>query len=248
LSRKVWKRKKKVYDSVNMTIVTPSRWLAGCAKSSSLLAGKRIEVIPNGLDTEKFRPMNKAEARHLLGLPEDANLVLYCGIHSTVDANKGADLLLEALQGQASQMANCFDLVLLGTTACLGFETLGIKVHTLGRLVDEVSLRIAYASADLLVLPSREESLSYTVMEAMACGVPCVAFDGNGASDLIDHMSTGYLVKPYDTEELGISILRLLGDRLQLDTMAQKSRKKIVEGYDQKHIANRYLNLYQSMV
>ncbi len=248
LSRKVWQRKKKIFAGLNLNIVTPSRWLADCANSSSLLKNKKIVVIHNGLDTEKFRPLNKRDARNILGLPQDVPLVLYCGTQATVDQNKGADLLLAALGSQAVRECKRFELVVFGTMASLGFEKLGVTTHYLGRMNDEVSIRIVYASADLLVLPSRSESLSYVVMESMACGTPCVSFDVGGVSDLIDHMFSGYLATPLDTHDLATGIVQLLDNRLLLKAMAERSRNKIVLGFDQETVASRYLDLYHSLI
>ncbi len=228
LSRKVWERKRKGFDDIDLTIVTPSRWLADCAKSSSLLAGKQVEVIPNGLDIDKFRPLDKREARNLLGLPQDVHLVLYCGSQAAVDPNKGAALLLEALKSQAIREGNRFELVVFGTSVDLGFDNLGIKTHYLGRMSDEVSICLVYSSADLLVLPSREENLPYTVMEAMSCGVPCVAFDVGGVSDLINHMTNGYLASSYDTHEFGAGIAHLLGDRPLLGGMSERHAARLL--------------------
>lgn len=248
LSRKVWARKRRVFADIDLTIVTPSRWLADCAKSSSLLAGKQVEVIPNGLDIDKFRPLDKREARNLLGLPLDVHLVLYCGSQAAVDPNKGVALLVEALKSQAIREGSLFELVVFGTSAGLGFDNLRIKTHYLGRMSDEVSISLVYSSADLLVLPSREENLPYTVMESMACGVPCVAFDVGGVSDLIDHMTNGYLASPYDTHELGAGIVHLLDDRPLLRGMSEKARGKVVAEFDQKDVASRYLDLYHRIV
>ena len=248
LSRKVWERKRKVFADINLTIVTPSRWLAKCVNKSSLLSDKRTKVIPNGLDTKRFKPLGKHAARNLLGLPQDVNLVLFSGSQAAVDENKGASLLLEALKDQPAGVNSCFELVVLGASADLGFDAAGIKTHYLGRLNDEVSIALVYSSVDLLVLPSREENLPYTVMEAMSCGLPCVAFDVGGISDLIEHMSNGYLVSPHDVRDFGLGIKSLLNENSVLNTMSTMARRKIVKEFDQKEISKRYLDLYSGLL
>ena len=98
LSRWIWKRKARAWQNLNLTIVTPSHWLAKCAASSSLLKNVRIEVIPNGLDTKQYKPIEKSLARSILGLPEDKQLILFGAMSATSDPRKGFNFLQSALQ------------------------------------------------------------------------------------------------------------------------------------------------------
>ena len=103
LSRWGWRRKERIFRKLNLTVVSPSRWLASCAKSSSLLHGFPIEVIPNGLDLGRFRPLDKLLARHIIGLPQDKKLVLFGAMSCTSDKNKGFHLLQPAIQKLAAK-------------------------------------------------------------------------------------------------------------------------------------------------
>jgi glycosyltransferase involved in cell wall biosynthesis len=94
----MWKRKARAGQNLNLTIVTPSHWLAKCAASSSLLKNVRIEVIPNGLDTKQYKPIEKSLARSILGLPEDKQLILFGAMSATSDPRKGFNFLQSALQ------------------------------------------------------------------------------------------------------------------------------------------------------
>ncbi len=98
LSRWTWNRKERAWRDLNLTVVTPSRWLADCARSSSLFRDLRVEVIPNGLDTGMFKPGDKEQARKLLGLPKDKKIILFGAVRGTTDPNKGFHLLTKALQ------------------------------------------------------------------------------------------------------------------------------------------------------
>lgn len=98
LSRLTWKRKEKFFKNINLTVVAPTNWLAGCARSSSLLSQKRVEVIPNGLDTELYKPLDRNATRELLNLPTDKQLILFGAMNGTSDPNKGFPYLVSALQ------------------------------------------------------------------------------------------------------------------------------------------------------
>ena len=77
LSRQIWQRKAKAWKEINLTIVSPSRWLADCARSSAIFRELRIEVIPCGLDTKIYKPLDQYVAREVFNLPHDKNLILF---------------------------------------------------------------------------------------------------------------------------------------------------------------------------
>jgi glycosyltransferase involved in cell wall biosynthesis len=98
LSRKNWNIKNKSYSKIpNLCIISPSRWLGDCAKESSLLKSFKHVHLPNVIDTNLFKPIDKRTARNILNLPEDPKIVLFGAMSSTKDINKGFDLLSEAL-------------------------------------------------------------------------------------------------------------------------------------------------------
>ena len=98
LSRWLWQRKAKARQNLKLTVVTPSKWLADSAKSSSLLKNIDIRVIPNGLDTGTYKPCERQTARNILNLPQDKQLILFGALSSTSNKRKGFSLLLQALK------------------------------------------------------------------------------------------------------------------------------------------------------
>jgi glycosyltransferase involved in cell wall biosynthesis len=116
LSRWVWNRKAKSWKSLNLTIVSPSNWLAECARSSFLFQNNRVEVIPNGLDTQIYQPIERHLARARLKLPQDKLLILFGAMSSTSDRRKGFHLLQSALQKLGeSDWRNQVELVVFGS-------------------------------------------------------------------------------------------------------------------------------------
>lgn len=248
LSRRIWERKKKAWDGLNLTVITPSRWLADCAKSSSLFQDVRVEVIPNGLDLKTFRPIDKRLAREALSLPQDKNLVLFGGAGINLQANKGFNLLISALQPLAATLwGKQAELVVFGLSGPDGERLSGFKENYLGWLHDESSLVAAYSAADLFVIPSIMENFPNTALEAMACGTPCVAFNQGGMAQLVDHMRSGYLARPYEVNDLMRGIRLLLEDDELRSEMARNARQKVEENFAMDTVCKTYIALYREL-
>jgi glycosyltransferase involved in cell wall biosynthesis len=249
LSRWVWHRKAKAWENLNLTIVSPSRWLADCAKASSLFKNLPIQVIPNGIDTAKYRPINRATARDLLKLPQDKQLVLFGSMKATSDRRKGFHLLQPALQSlMQSEWREQLDLVVFGSSGYNNQNDLGVKVHYLGQLNDDISIALAYAAADVFVLPSIQDNLPNTIMEAIACGTPCVAFKIGGMPDMIEHQQNGYLAQAYESEDLAQGIAWVLENKERHQKLCDRARQKAEQEFTLKQQASRYLSLFHQLL
>jgi glycosyltransferase involved in cell wall biosynthesis len=249
LSRWVWQRKVNAWKNLNLTIVTPSRWLARCAQASSLCQSMRIEVIPNGLNVQKYKPIDKQQARNLLGLPLNVRIILFGAVGATSAPRKGFKFLEQALHklGQHSTIDQ-IELVVFGSSQPSNSPDLGFKVNYLGRLSDDITLALVYAAADVFVAPSIEDNLPNTVMESLACGTPCVSFQIGGMSDLIEHKQNGYLAKPFDVDDLAQGIAWVLADSERHQRLCDRSRAKVEHEFDSNLQAQRYTALYQELI
>jgi len=249
LSRQIWQRKYKAWQDLNLTIVTPSRWLADTAKASKLFNNQKIEVIPYGLDINTFRPIDRTTARKLLKLPTDKQLVLFLSLSATSDRRKGFHLLQPALQ-QLSQTAwqSELELMVVGASEPENPPELGFKAHYLGILNDDLTLALAYSAADVFVAPSIQDNLPNTVLEAIACGTPCVSFDIGGMPDMIEHQQNGYLSQPYKIDDLAEGISWTLIDRARTQKLSARARKKAEQEFALLIQARRYQQLYQSIL
>ena len=248
LSRWIWQRKARAWQNLNLTIVTPSHWLAKCAASSSLLKNVRIEVIPNGLDTQQYKPIEKSVARSILSLPEDKQLILFGAMSATSDPNKGFNFLQSALQNLSqSGWGEQVELVVFGSSQPKNPTELGLKSHYLGRLNDDISLSLVYAAADVFIAPSVQDNLPNTVMESLACGTPCVAFDIGGMPDMIEHQQNGYLAKPFDIDDLARGITWVLEDEERLQKLGSNGREKIEQNFSLEIQAYNYLSVYKDI-
>lgn len=247
LSRRVWRRKERAWRGLPLTLVAPSRWLADCARASSLLGGCRVEVIPNGLDTAVFRPLAKAAARDRLGLPPERPVILFGAVNPLTDPNKGWSLLQAALRHVARDRPDALAVV-FGAEQPTPAPEAGLPLRFLGRLDDDAALAAAYAAADLFVAPSLQESFCQTAAEALACGTPVAAFAATGLLDVVEHQGCGYLAQPYDSAALARGIVWLLADRERHAALAARARDKAETEFALETVAARYATLYREIM
>jgi glycosyltransferase involved in cell wall biosynthesis len=249
LSRRVWERKRGVYHQVLPVIVAPSRWMASAARSSSLLRDARVEIIPNGVDLDRFRPLERARVREQLGLPLDKRIVLLGGLEFHTDRNKGGHLL-RAIASRLGELglARRTLLAMFGAPASVGEMAPGLETRSLGYLSDEASLARLYAAADVYVLPSLQENQPNTVLEAMACGTPSVAFDSSGVSELVEHGRDGFLAPPFAPEGIADGIAWILEEDERRGRLGQEARRRAERDHDLDTTAHAYATLYESMV
>lgn len=245
----VWQRKNRAWRDLNLTIVSLSSWLADCARSSSLFKHRRIETIPNGIDTSLYKPIDRSFARRLLNLPQDKQLVLFGAVGATSDKRKGFHLLQAALQELShSARQDQIELVVFGAAEPKQPPEFGFKTHYLGKLTDDLSLSLLYGAANVLVAPSVYENLPNTVLEAMACGIPSVAFDIGGMPDLIEHEGTGYLAQPFKIEELAQGIVWVLENDDRYQKLTDRTRQKAEQEFALEIAARRYLSLFNEIL
>lgn len=249
LSRWIWQRKWQAWKNTCLTVVTPSTWLAKCARSSSLFQNQSIEMIPNGLDTKRYKPVNRQLVRDLLNLPQDKQLILFGAIKATSDRRKGFHFLKAALQSLCqSGWQEKIELVVIGASQPDKQTDFGFKTYYLGQLSDDISLAQVYAAADIFVAPSLQDNLPNTVVEAIASGTPSVAFKIGGMSEIIEHQQNGYLAQPFEIEDLAQGIAWVLENQERHHKLSDRAREKAEQEFTQELQARRYLSLYTDIL
>ena len=247
ISRWIWQRKADAWQNLDLTLVTPSNWLAECAKSSSLLGKYPVKVIANGLDADVYKPLNRSQVRDSLNLPQNKQLVLFGAMQGTEDRWKGFPLLVPALQSLSqSGWQDKIELLVFGCSEPESPIDVGFKTHYLGRL-DDATLSKVYAAADVMVVPSRYEAFGQTASEALACGTPVVAFDVTGLKDIVDRHENGYLAQPYDSEDLARGIAWVLEDPDRHEKLCHNARMKVEAKFTLEVQAREYQKLYEEV-
>lgn len=249
LSRWTWRRKRRHFEKADLTVVTPSHWLAGCASRSSLFRERRIEVIPNGIDTDVYRPLERRSARDAWKLPQEKKLILFGAMNAFTDKNKGFHLLAEALRRLAGMgLAEGAEVVVFGAKEPSPPPDLGFEARYLGVLGDDASMARLYSAADVVVVPSLQENFPNVVLESMACGTPVVAFRVGGIPDMVTHELDGFLADPAEPGALAEGIKFLLSEEGRLEEMSRRARESVRDSFSARAASARYRDLYVELL
>ena len=249
MSNRLWRRKRDAWAAMDLTVISPSRWLAECARSSSLFRDRRIEVIPNCIDTDLYKPVDRRFARDVLGLPQGKHLLLLMAERAISDPRKGHQHLLPAVRSLADGGSHPdLEIMIVGESRPANPANFGVPVHYLGKLSDDASKVLAYCSADAVVTPSTQENLSNTVVEALSCGVPVVAFDIGGMPDLIAHKHHGYLASPFSDTDLAAGIAWVIEDPARADVLGRNARHHAAATYGSAAVAALHMALYEDVL
>ncbi len=246
LAKHVWKKKKHIYQDSCIHFVACSEWLANTARKSGLTKGLSVSAIPNPIDTNIFQPLDKIKTRRELGLPEGKKVVLFVA-QKVTDTRKGASLLIEAvnkIKAEQPDTENNIVVAILGSNADVLKQQINFQCIELGYISGDKRLVKVYSAADVFVLPSLEDNLPNTIMEALACGVPCVGFNVGGIPEMIDHLKNGYVAEYKNAGDLAKGIWWVLSEA-DSEKLSQNALHKIHTSYSQQSVALRYIEVYE---
>lgn len=237
-----WKARRDLFTSTPLTCVAPSRWLAEEARAG-LWRNHPIEVIPNSLSLDLYRPLPRALAREALNIRHEGPLLLMVAQHLH-ERRKGGELLLQTLRQLSDRP---FTLLTLGH-GTLTQEEVGHPSHALGYIEDELTKALVYSAADLLIHPAPVDNLPNVVLEALACGTPVVGFPIGGMPDMVRPGISGWLAPTLTAEALSDTLNEAL-DTLAAGTDLRTSSRHLAEQeYAPSHQAQRYGALFQRLL
>jgi glycosyltransferase involved in cell wall biosynthesis len=246
IDRFVWARKAK-YIPANIRFVATTPFVAQCLRESALFRGAEVAVIPNTLDTRQYQPWPKSIARQLLNLPLDVPLVLFGAIGGSADPRKGWDLLKPAL-AQLGRRMPAAEGVIFGQSTPAQAVDLRMPLHWMGHINDDVTLSLLYSAADVMVVPSRQETFGQTASEAQACGTPVVAFNTTGLADVVSDRKTGYLAEPYFPDDLAQGIEWVLENDERRDSLSRAARSRAVALWSADVVVPQYMKVYEAAI
>ncbi len=240
LSRMVWQLKHDNWKDLDLTIVSPSKWLGECAKASSLFNSFRVETISNPLDTDVFKKIDRAEAKEKLGLDSEKRYILFGAVNSVRDKNKGFDFLKEAL---GKMKMKGVELLIFGSKKGEKLDV-AIPVRSLGFVEKEEDLARMYSAADLTVIPSISENQPNIAIESLSCGTPICGFDIKGLREIVLDEKLGSLAKPYKAKDLKDKIEELLLRETDRDFLS----KYVQQNFNSFKIGKEYKDLFEDIL
>jgi glycosyltransferase involved in cell wall biosynthesis len=245
ITHRIFNKKIKTFQNKNIEIIVLSNWMKDIVSVSPIFKEFNINLIPNGLNTDIFKPHDKIVARNLYSINPTTKIILFGGISAKSDYNKGYDLLMKCFSILRN---NNIELVVFGEKIKSETFVNGFKITSIGYLNDEESLALLYSAADLVIVPSRQESFSQVCLESISCGTPVVAFDHSGPKDIIIHKENGYLAKPYDPQDLARGIDWILNELSISNKLCLKARDIALQKFDIKNVAQAHIKLYNKIL
>ena len=224
-------QKKDFVRYIDLTIVTPSHWLANVVKQT-FYSFYPIKVIPNGIDLEIFHP-RESSFRDKYHIPKEKYVLL--GVAAVWEERKGLDVFINLSKALDS---NTFQIVLVGTNSQID-EILPKNIISIHRTSNQIELAEIYSASDLFVNPTREEVLGMVNIEANACGTPVVTYDTGGSPECI--RDTSGIVVPYNDYEAMLNAIIDISSRKPFSTLDCVINAK---RFDCREKYNEYIKLY----
>ena len=231
---RMWTLKKKWFSGIkDLTIVTPSKWLADLV-AQSFLKDYDVKVINNGINLEIFKPAPNT-IREKYGL-QNKKIVL--GVSTSWGYAKGLDIFVSL----SKSLPDDYKIILVGTTEKID-KQLPDNILSIHRTESPQELAEIYTAADVFVNPTREEVLGLVNIEAQACGTPVIMYNTGGSPETIDK-ETGYIIDNNDVDDLLNMIMLVCLEKKDLKEKCIEQSKK----FDKNNKYNEYRELYVSVL
>jgi glycosyltransferase involved in cell wall biosynthesis len=250
ISHRIWQQKNKAYQQLDFNIIAPSLWMQDSVKKSSLMRSKATSNIPNTLETDVFKPINKKEAKAKAGLPTDKFIFLSGFMPSRKDLHKGTQYLLESMELLRQRLGaetDQIELVVFGNRGTENLPDFPFKTSFLGTINNDEKLALHYAAADAFLIPSLEDNLPYTVMESLSCGTPVIAFTTGGIPDMVRHQYSGFLAT-YRSSESFTDGMEWIIKHPERDKLNQQARQTIMDSFSEEVVAKKHIGVYQQLL
>ena len=236
-SKKNYAEKKVIFNGVeNLTLVTPSAWLADLVKQS-FLSSYSVKVINNGVNAAVFKPTSSGDVREKYGFG-DKKLIL--GVAYIWSPRKGLNdfIALSKLLGEE------FQIFLVGLDQKQK-DKLPENIKGIARTENVEELAALYSAADVFVNPTWQDNFPTTNLEALACGTPVITYDTGGSPEAIDD-KTGLVVKKGDIDGLKTAINTILAQ--PKEQLSEACRQRALNLYKKEDANEKYLKLYEEML
>ena len=230
-----WQGMKPTQPKNSLTAVTPSDWMNKQA-SSSHWKGFKVRTIQNPIPKSFFEPLDRESCKKALGLSLETPIVLSIAGNLN-EERKGGAILKEILESGVKD--NC-QFLLIGE----GNQFNDPKIKSLGYVQDEITLRIAYHAADVLLHPAQVDNLPNTVAESMSCGTPVLAFKTGGLPEMVIPNKSGWLVGDMNTKAM-IKELNSILQSNQTNHLRETTKENAQVLFNEEKVADDYFKAFK---
>lgn len=245
LSFKAYRKKQEIFKKSNIALVGCSNWITDCAKNSNVGNLAKSLNIPNPIDIDFYKRIDKETALKHFGLPSDKKIILF-GAFNFADTNKGAKFLIDCVNYLSVEKDKYNFVVFGGRTEDLEKNLLP-KIYNVNFISDKKEMVLLYSAVDVFLIPSIAENLPNVIMESMSCSTPCVGFNVGGIPEMIDHKKNGYIAEYKNAEDLANGVRWVL-ENDDYKELSENARLKVETMYNEDIIAKRYIELYNQLL
>jgi glycosyltransferase involved in cell wall biosynthesis len=238
-----WKIKQMVMQHTNVHLVVASSWMEQMAAKSPILSHLPRSIIPFGLDTQVFKPLDKKACKQAFGIPEDSFVVAFRSV--PFSPFKGVEYIEKALLNLSSKKP--IYIITLDAVGLVPNLDKKFKIIELG-WVNERSIAAALSAADLFLMPSIAESFGMMAVESMACGTPVIVFEGTALPSVIQAPRGGIAVPSKDWEALKEAIETLIENTELYGNLVRNGLEIVNEEYTIEKYVARHLDLYNQLI
>lgn len=246
-TKRVWRAKKKLYQTSNLHVVLNSNWMRKQVQESILQNVLSINVISNGVNLRIYKPIDKREARKKLGLSADERILLWAA-GGKGNFRKGYHLANKAMEIIQEKISTTSTFITMGSEEGWKQPDPIRKSRHFGYVKDPEKQALIYAAADVFLCTTLADGQPQTALESMASGTPVIAFDlGPMPEEVIDGV-TGFIVPSQDVDGLVGGIERFLNNEDIHSVMGVNCRKQALEKYDLDKQTEKYIHLYEEIL
>ena len=248
LSHRLWLKKNQVFRDRNITVITPSQWLATCVRESSLFGQMELHTIHNPIDQTQFTPFDRELACRNLGLDPSKKYILF-GAASVRNLYKGFNFFLDAIMQMSRNpdTVEGVEILLFGKTGGDVSQMFPLKVHSIDFVGSMQTMVELYSVAHLYASSSLQDNFPSTIVESMLCGTPVVGFRTGGIPEMIAHLEDGYLAGHKDAVDLAEGMKWILSyDSYQ--TLSDMVRRAAVRRFSRERSAEKHVELYRKLL
>ena len=241
-----WLSKKESLREIRkLAVAAPSNWIASMAKESPIFTGREIQVVPNCVDSRIFQPADRVSSKQNLGLELAKFHLLFVVSGDVGQYHKGFDLFEKVINRLLeTQLESKLEIIIVGKSVNIQNSKWSSRTKYFGEIDSQEKMREIYSAADVMISTSRQDNLPNTLIEAIFCGIPVVAFDIGGIKDIVTPGLNGSLIEMGNIVDFASAIEKLSFQRTDQKKIFSDAKSK----FSFSNSAQKYADLYKNLL